>query len=368
MLLQVDENLEDPAYSPSGHILFHRSGASAGIWALPFALEQLEATGEPFLVTADAVHPCVARDGTLSFVTGVQTSRAQLAWLGRDGEVLETFGRPEAITRPFPKLSPDGKSVLVCGTFGDGREVFLYDVASGNRRRLTFNELREDMAVWHPNGRDVLYYETAGFKTHLLSLDGSSESRVVADGIMVEFTPDATQVVFAQQKEDVWDWDILVRPYAAGEDTPRPLVQSEAVEWWPALSPDGRILLYVSDETGRDEVYATNFPDPTTRWQVSVEGGQWPRWRADGREIYFTTQEHLYAVDADLSSGLTLGAPRRLFRRPTTHWSSQWSDGYDVRPDGQRFLFLQPVLDEDARDPMIVVVQNWFAEFDRSGK
>ncbi len=367
-LLQGDETLWDPVYSPSGHILFRRSGASDGIWALPFSPDRLEVTGEPFLVASGGVVPSTAADGSLSFVTGVHSQQAQLVWLGRDGAVLGTIGRPEATTRPYPSLSPDGKSVLLAGTFGDGRELFLYDVASGNRRRLTFNDLREDVGIWHPNGSDILFYETGTYKIHRLSVDGSSTSLVVANGIMGNLSPDGTQVFFARKKEGAWDWDVCVQPYQEGEAQPTELVATPAVDWWPAISPDGRTLLYVSDETGRDEVYATNFPRPTTRWQVSVDGGQWPRWRPDGREIYFTTHEVIFAVDVESGSGLTLGAPRRLFRRPSTNWAPQWADGFDVTPDGQRFLVLQPVRDENAGVPMIVVVQNWFAEFEHHGK
>jgi hypothetical protein len=121
--------------------------------------------------------------------------------------------------------------------------------------------------------------------------------------------------------------------------------------------------LYQSNETGRDEVYATTFPTPTTRWQVSTEGGQWPTWRSDGKEIFFTTHDQIWAVDAAIGSGLTLGTPRALFQRPVINWASRWADGFDVTNDGQRFVMMRNVQSQDSLQPSIVVVQNWFEEF-----
>jgi hypothetical protein len=183
---------------------------------------------------------------------------------------------------------------------------------------------------------------------------------------MASFTPDLSSVLLARKKSEGWDWDLVEQSLADSTRPATEIIATPNTEWWPAISPDGRTLIYVSDETGRDEVYATNWPHPTTRWQVSVEGGEWPRWRADGREIFFTTHDALFAVDVSTSGGLTFGTPHRLFRRPTTNWAPVWSDGFDVTHDGQRFVMLQPVRDEEAPPPSIVIVQNWFEEFRRS--
>jgi Tol biopolymer transport system component len=329
---------------------------------VPFSVERLEVTGEPFIVAGGAVRPSVSNDGTLAYVAGVEKLESQFVWVTRDGDIEATIGRPASVSRPFPNLSPDGKSVLLSGDFGDGRELFLYDVESGNRRRLTFNDLREDLANWHPSGRAILYYETVGYTSRSLSLDGSSAEAEIADGIQPMTTPDGSQLLFARQKTDSWDWDIFSQPFDGSEDA-TVLVETPGVDWYPMPSPDGRYLLYVSNETGSEEVYATTFPNPTTRWQVSVDGGEWPRWRADGREIFYTTRDQIFAVSVSTTSGLTLGSPTKLFDRPAINWSSRWADGFDVTADGQRFIMLQSVRDEGAAPPAIIVVQNWFAEF-----
>jgi serine/threonine protein kinase len=363
VLLRVEDTVASPTYSPSGHILFQRSGATAGIWAIPFSLEQLEPTGEPFLVVAGGIDPSISSDGTLCYVHGVTALQSQLVWFNREGEAIGTIGRPGVTSRPFPQLSPDEKYLVMAMTFGDGRELYLFDLASGNRRRLTFDDLRDDLARWHPNGTELLSYDSGTYGSRFLSVDGSAEPRHMANGIMPYVTPDGKQLLYAKQIPNEWNWDIHVMPYGGDDSDSRQLVATPGVDWWPTLSPDGRILLYVSNETGRDEVYATTFPTPTTRWQVSTEGGQWPAWRGDGKEIFFTTHNEIWAVDATIGDGLTLGTPHVLFRRPSTNWSTRWADAFDVTKDGERFVMMRNVRGEDDIQPAIIIVQNWVEEF-----
>ena len=123
-------------------------------------------------------------------------------------------------------------------------------------------------------------------------------------------------------------------------------------------------MLYISDESGRQEVYLTSYPGLTGRWQVSRDGGGWAMWRADGKEIFYTTHTALYAVSVEDQGELILGRPRKLFDRPSTGWSSTWPDGFTASKDGQRFLMLRPAQDDDSPPPELVVVQNWFSEFE----
>jgi serine/threonine protein kinase len=362
-ILHLDETIASPLYSPTGHLVFRRLGASAGIWAVPFSIDALAVTGDPFLVAAGGRQPSLANDGALTYVMGVTTSESQVVWVTREGEITGAVGQPISTPRPFPALSPDEKSFLLTANFGETREVYLHDVASGNRRRLTFNDMPEEIAVWHPNGRDIVYHDNGPYHSHMLSLDGSSPPRRVADGMMANVTADGSQILYTKQKESSWDWDIFVRPLDDADTTATVLVATDGVDWFPKLSPDQRYIAYMSNESGQDEVYITTFPNPTTRWQASVEGGGMPKWRADGRELFYTTFESIMAVDVQTEPGLTLGTPHKLFNRPTTNWSSSWADGFDVTSDGQHFLMLQPVKDDEDAPPSIVVVQNWYAEF-----
>jgi len=364
-LVRIEDSVNDPVWSPSGHILFHRSGNTAGVWALPFSLERLEATGEPFLVAAGGRNPSVSRDGTLVYSRGINTGRGQLTWYDRKGNKLGTVGSPLETGRPFPDLSSDGKQVLLAETFGESREIFVYDVDSGNRRRITFDDARDDMAFFHPNGTDILSYESGTYTTSIRPLDGSRSARVIENAVMADIARDGSTLVVARKTPNNWVWEIHVMP-AAGSGESTPIISTGGVDWWPKLSPDNRYLAYVSDETGRDEVYITTFPNATTRWQVSTEGGEWPRWRSDGREMYYTNHGHITAVSIQVGTGLTLGTPHELFTAPSMNWTERWSDGFDVTADGERFIVVAPLHGESDTAPSIVVVQNWFEEFSKA--
>lgn len=132
----------------------------------------------------------------------------------------------------------------------------------------------------------------------------------------------------------------------------------------PSFSPNGNFLLFVSGSSGRDEVYVTTFPEPSTLWQISSNNGNFPRWSADGRTIFYTTTSELWSVGVTMGDRfLAVGTPKRLCARPTTNWSGRWPDGFDVSADGQRFLVAEAINAPNDAPPAIVTVQNWFEEF-----
>jgi len=137
---------------------------------------------------------------------------------------------------------------------------------------------------------------------------------------------------------------------------PQPVVNDpNATEREPSLSPDGRWLAFTSDASGRDEVYVTSFPDAQRRRQVSTAGGGTPRWRGDGRELFYLAGDTLMALSITSEATLSAGAPVALFR------TDRLSAGFDVTPDGKRFVVVRS--EEDRTAQTVTVVQNWFAEF-----
>jgi hypothetical protein len=364
-ILDIDDSVEHPCYSPSGHVVFHRLGDAAGIWAFPFLLDRLERTGEPFLVAAGGFNPSVSSDGTLAYVTGLSVNKARMVLVNRVGEVVDEIGPAEAVSRPIPEFSPDDQWVLHAANFGDGREVFRYHLATHNRQRLTFNDLREDMAVFHPNGRDILYHETNELQTYFHPLEGGGAPRSLGPGIMAVATGDGARIVYSRKRADSFIWDLYLRDLDGEEESSVKLVATDGIDWLAQLSPDEAYVAYSSDETGHEEVYITRFPTPTARWQVSTNGGSFPRWREDGKELFYTTRDAIWSVSVNHEGGFSFTPPAILFQRPHIDWSSRWYDGYDVTGDGERFVLFQPVLDADGEDPSIVLVQNWFEEFRR---
>ena len=135
----------------------------------------------------------------------------------------------------------------------------------------------------------------------------------------------------------------------------RPVVEGPFEETLATFSPDGRYVTYASDETGRTEVYLRSLPGEGSPWQISLEGGQTPVWRADGREMFFYGEDgFIHAVEVDLEGGVNIGTPRPLFR---AQMRFDRGDHYDVAPDGQSFVINTPMIETTPR-PMSVAL-NW---------
>ncbi len=363
-LMHVQENILSPAYSPTGHLVFERRGESRGVWAIAYNLEREETTGEPFLVVAGGRAPSVARDGTLCYVDNVIEMQSQPVWIDRTGAVVGRLEPADITYRPFPAISPDGRTVAMANQFTTARELFLYDLGNGSRRRLSFTDYGEEIPKWHPNGVDVLCYSWTPPAMWLYPTTSGAQPKKLGRGIMPVVSPDGSTLVYCLQRDGEWNFDILARPIDGDSTTIRELITTPTVDWWPSFSPDGNFLVFVSGSSGRDEVYATTFPEPSTLWQISSNGGNFPQWSANGRAIYFTTSTEIWS--ASVSAGdrsLAVGTPQVVCKRPTTNWSGRWPDGFDVTADEKRFLVLEAVNVPNDTPPAIVTIQNWFEEF-----
>ena len=144
-------------------------------------------------------------------------------------------------------------------------------------------------------------------------------------------------------------------------------LSTPAAEAIPTPSPDGRYLAYVSDESGRNEVYIRQFPDGSGKRQVSLNGGKQPTWRRDGRELFYVERASLMAVEVSTEGGLMLGRPRKLFDSEDLRSFSRHAE-YDVSPDGERFLTTAPDDDGAENRSVIRVVENWYEEFRDRGQ
>ncbi len=368
-----------PVYSPTGHILYQRVGSNGGIWALPFSLAKLEVTGEPFLVAAEAELPSVSRDGTLAYIRG-STQQMELAWFDSDGSVLGAFGELKS-TWVFPAISPDGARVAVAAdAAGDSVnwDVWVHDEQRGTQTRVTFAEDEQGSIAWTADGKQLFYTSGASgaeLEMHIASADASGEPRVLWDGDECRPTydwenphvsPDGRLLAYSAQGADKNESDICILDLSAEESKPTRFIHSPADEMAPRFHPNGRFLAYQSTESGSDEIYITTFPEGSGKWQVSTGGGNWPRWSADGKTLYYRRQLALMAVDVQTDPTVRLGAPTELFSVNLTGQDLGMGrpDGFSVSPDG-RFLFVRRSTRgaEAAAAAGIVLVQNWFEEF-----
>jgi Tol biopolymer transport system component len=359
LLQQTGESFFGPMYSPTGHILYNRATTTPGVWALPFSLSDLEVTGEPFLVAPDASWPSVSADGTLAYVPGSSFDSLQLVWVDRDGSVEGVVGQPQRSIF-HPALSPNADRVAVSADENENRDVWIHDVARGTVTRLTFTDGEEWVPGWSLSGDEVTYLTAAqGDATGWSkAADGTGEARSLGITAPRGYTPDGRYLLFTERgsgtRGDVGFVDL------EGDGERVMILQSAANESSGELSPDGSFLVYESDESGREEIYLTRFPSGEGRWQVSLNGGVRPRWNPSGGELFFTYETTLYAVEVELEPTVRLGTPDPLFNAALLGISV--FNGYDIAPDGQRFIFVQS---EDQRigRRSIAIVENWFSEF-----
>jgi len=276
--------------------------------------------------------------------------------------VLRTFGQPALYGSPV--LSPDGHQAAVTIFEPTQRlaNIWLFALDTDTSVRFTFGKSGDYGPVWSPDGRQILFSSNRDKKVDLYQKRASgagAEDRVLesAGAIQPEaWSRDGRFVVFAaahpNTKMDIWVWPRF------GKQDPFPILQTPYDEGQSQLSPDGRFLAYTSNVSGRFEVYVQTFPDPTSRWQVSTEGGADPRWRADGRELFYIAADRsMTAVDVQTHPGFHRGVARALFDAKVDDLWEDTRNHYDVSADGDRFLLVMPV--QDPRTTPFDVVVNW---------
>jgi serine/threonine protein kinase/Tol biopolymer transport system component len=354
------------AYS-AGHLLFEREGV---LMAQPFDTRQLQVNGDSVPVVQD-VAPVPARygwgafsvssDGTLAYRAGA-SAKTQLAWLDRTGTEVGRLGEPG--DQLAPRLSPDQKRVAVVRRNAQGQvDIWLLESARDTSTRFTtFQPAINALPVWSPDsGRIVfnsnrdghfdLYMKassSAGSDEPLLkSSDPKAPTDWSFDGRLLLY-----QAQHPKTKSDLW-----IVPLE-GDRKPVPVLQTEFNETNGQFSPDGHWIAYQSDESTRPEVYVQGFPTSSGKFQVSTDGGRSPRWRRDGKELFYLSPDRkMMAVDVkSTATTFETTRPRELFQ---TRVAAPFGiPSYDVTADGQRFL-INTGLDEAEGPPPITVVMNW---------
>ena len=363
-----------PVYSSDGYLLHGpTSGLDQGLWALPFSLSTLQPAGEDFPISVGGDGASVSRDGTLVYRdrAGSEMGMKTLVWRNRTGEISEKVGQPQAGLREF-ELSPDRRWVAT--TVAEPASIWIQDLTRATTTRLTFGsgEPGESRPSWAPSGREISYALAIGGGTpqRLMrkAADGRGEPAVLVESDYAasnaDWSRDGRYLVFHGPSGETTSNDILYVELEAGGDPLKPKIflSTPAAESAPKLSPDGRFVAYVSNESGRPEVYVRPFPSGDGRWQASPNGGAQPRWRSDGKELFYVENRNtMLAVPVSTGQGLTLGQPQRLFQSADLIFRNLTWPQYDVSGDGQRFLTSTPV--QGDTPPTIRIVQNWYEEF-----
>jgi Tol biopolymer transport system component/predicted Ser/Thr protein kinase len=299
-----------------------------------------------------------SESGVIAYQSSLSRSMHQLTWMDRAGRQMATLG--DAAQYQSVEMDEAGAhaAVAVLDPVQGTRDIWLFDLASGVRTRFTFSKDEERSAVFSRDGSRVAFNSGplaaynlfakatngAGAIDTLLSDDHSKDP--------MSWSPDGRYLLYRESvgrgSNNIW-----VLP-TFGDRKPFPLLNSDANENYGRFSPDGRWIAYESDEAGRSEVYVAPFPATGAKWQISGAGGTLPRWRRDGKELFYVTLENvLTAVDVDGSgAGFQAGASHALF---PLHPPLQPGYSYAVSADGQKFL-----VNTDRSTPApLTVIMNW---------
>ena len=344
-------------YSPAGYLLYYRSGA---LFAAPFNQSRMEITGQAVQLpekvsydpTSGATYVGVASDGTMVYLRGGSDTAGRVVVLeNRKGEahVLAVPARGYSI----PRFSPDGKrlALVVNGmsnnvVVGQG-DLWIYDLASGNISRLTF-ENSNDYPAWSPDGSTIYFDSSRGSGGTLYAkrADGSGDEQLILKNENGAFfdpdtvSPDGKMLVFTAPKGASGELGIV---NLAGKATIKQLRENAG---GAVLSPDGHYIAYTAYQSGTYQIFVDTFPLGGGEWQVSLDGGAYPKWCKGGRELvyYDVTRNSMMDVDVELKPVFHASAPRVLFNLSAGQYSPMQTNpsvNYDVTPDGEKFVLLQ---------------------------
>ncbi len=362
LLRLEDQRLWCPRYSSSGYITYRRTPNNSGVWALPFSLAKLKVTGEPFLVVPDGGEPCPGPNGLLVHRTGAERGAVNLAILSRDGKLEAKISDTYELIGSAA-LSHDGKRVAAVISEKNNGDVWVFDLARGTRTRITFAPGWDIAPTWSPDGKALYYTVASSSEIMEVASDGSGTPRRVRDGFVGSVSSDGKWLLYDEDGRDTHS-DIFAVPLPADTSTMAvTLVATKASEGVPRVSPDGKYVAYVSNESGQNEVYLTRFPEPGGKWQVSTDGGSRPQWDRGRGVLYYTSPTSIMEVDVTTAPSLELGTPRLVLDIASSHIVMGRLQSYAFFPGGKRVI--ASYSGELAVKPrlQIGIVENWPSEF-----
>jgi eukaryotic-like serine/threonine-protein kinase len=358
-----------PRYLSTGHLVYVHGGA---LMAVRFDPQRLEVAGPAvslvkgvFMEARDgAAQYSVARNGTLVYIpSDISSADRKLVWVGRDGRA-EPLKAP-ARAYEHPRLSPDGKKVIL-GITGDSPNVFLYDIAANSLKQIT-TEANNALPIWTPDGNRIAYRSTkaGAWNAFWKAADaGAPGEQLTNSQYLTEpssWSPDGTLLAITETnpatRRDIWLLQVN------GERKPLALIQTPADESAPRFSPDGHWIAYVSDETGRPEIYVQAYPLSGGKSQISTGGGREPVWAPSGAELFYREGDKLMVAEIKTQPVFAPAKPQLLFAGSYEGPLSSRAN-FDISPDGRRFLMLQGGGQEQASTE-IKIVPNLFGQLRR---
>jgi len=348
-------------YAHPGFLLFLRQGT---LLSQRFDPKTLELSGEPMSIAEQVTRIrnatgsaaiSSAANGTVAYRTSLGND-SRLVWVDRMGKELGTIGPPGAWFAP--ELSSDSKHVVLHRAINGKTDIWSIEIARGLPRRLTTDPADDEMPIWSPDGSRILFTSArkGAFDLYQMPFGGGATDTLLSSSeaqIPASWSPDGRYILY-WTNPNLTNLDLWALPLF-GDRKPFPVANSNFDESLGQFSPDMKWIAFQSNESGRFEIYAQPFPASNGRRQISTDGGAQPRWRRDGKELFYVAPNgDLMAVPlAVTSSGLEPGTPVRLFQTPRFLEDRQF---YDVATDGRRFLLSVPI---EAAPLPITLLMNW---------
>ncbi len=367
-------------YVSSGHLVFV---SKATLFAVPFDLARLEVTGSPAPVvqnvfwnsTEGAAQYSVSSAGVLTYLRGgPEVAKYPVVSVDRKGGTTRLIDEPGAYASP--RLSPDGQRLALTVLKDTNFDIWVYDLERSVPTRLTFDDAADTEQVWSPDGRFIVFSSGRGGPDNLYRkrADGSGDEERLNKSDRPTWantwSQDGRTLAFVEMGAK-GNFDI--GKISLDDRTVQPLLTSQFREADPAISPDGRWLAYTSDESGRQEIYVRPFLSGSGRWQVSDNGGGYPHWTQNGRELVYRVDDGIMAASIEATGdSIRTGKPTRLFTGALRGGVSGLTIGgnnlsdFDVSADGKRFIMFPTSDAEFTNRGIVTLVTRWSEELTRT--
>lgn len=349
------------------YLLFYREQT---LFGQRFDTRKFELTGEPIPILTNVQYsPRISRASFAASAAGLLVAEkngdpgtSQLLWFNRKGQEIGIGLNPGIYGNIM--LAPNGKTVASDTTdpASQNTDIWTYDLETQSAKRLTFDPAIDSLPIWSPDGSRMVFGSNRGvaFDLYLKDTNGAQEEKLIPqegpDRFPTNWSRDGKYLLY-ERGADLW---FLTFP----EWRPAQFLKANSTLRNGQFSPDGKWVAYSSNESGRWEIYVTSFPEAHGKWQVSNAGGEQPKWRGDGKELfYLSTDSRVMAVPVATGANFDAGTPAALFQaNPREMPATSELFSYDVSKDGQKFLINTQL--KTAMTPMSVVL-NWNAKLDK---
>jgi eukaryotic-like serine/threonine-protein kinase len=355
------------AYADPGYLLFYRDQT---LFVQHFDSRKLEVSGEPVPILTDVqFFPRISEavfaassSGLLVAQRNADSGASQVLWFDRKGQQIGIALNPGIYGNIM--LAPNGKMAASDTTdpVSQNTDIWTYDLETRGAKRLTFDPALDSLPIWSPDGSRTVFASNRELKfdLYLKDTNGGQEEKIIPqdgpDRFPTDWSRDGKYVIYGRGP-DLW---FVTLPELRATQ----FLKASSTLKSGRFSPDGKWVAYASNESGHWEIYVTSFPEAHGKWQVSNTGGDQPRWRSDGKELFYLSNDSkIMSVPVKTGSNFDAGTPTVLFQaNPREMFATSELFSYDVSNDGQKFLINTQLKTE--MTPMSVVL-NWNAKLSK---